>query len=221
MHRRRQPLGRRRDGTTNTRRSFLLVFLGGLWFLSGLGSASAQTNYPVEATIELRDSNGQLLDAFTSVCPADGVSVMATGWSANSNVHGTFHSDPVDVGFHPTDAQGVVRFTFRVADVQSGLHTLRLEGTGANGQPRAVEASMVCKCPQPPISGPVVTSGGGSGAGTSVLGRTTDRGAVNSNNGNLAFATTGANLRTLLWIGVDLLIVGYVIRVAQRKTRLA
>jgi hypothetical protein len=184
----------------------LLVFLGGLLLLGGAGSASAQTNYPLEASIELRDANGRLLDANTQTCPADGISVRSTGWAGNAAIHATFHSDPVDLGQYGTDAQGVSTFTFRVANVVNGVHTLQLDGTGANGQPRHVEAAILCNCDQ-------VGNGGGNGA--AVLGKTLDAPA----GGGSVYALTGTNAGTLAMIAFTLLAIGAALRLSTSRSR--
>lgn len=178
-------------------------------------AAHAQTNYPMTTTLELRDSNGRLITAGDSICPEDGVSVYSNGWAGNADVSATFHSDPVDLGRHPTDAGGVLQFSFRVADVATGMHTLRLEGTGADGQPRVVEAGILCECKRSPVPGDGTTgagNGGGNGA-AAVLGQTVERsGGVGSTGGALAYAKTGSNPRLLLSVGFDLLVVGYALR---------
>ncbi len=185
-------------------------------------AAHAQTNYPMTTTLELRDSNGRLITAGESICPEDGVSVYSNGWAGSGDVSATFHSDPVDLGRHPTDGQGVLEFTFRVAEVTAGMHTLRLEGTGGDGRPRVVEAGILCECKRSPVSGGS-TTGGGNGGGNgaaAVLGQTVNRsGGVGGTGGALAYAVTGFNPRLLLSVGFDLLVVGYALRRSTSLSR--
>ena len=174
--------------------------------------ATAQT-YPLAATLELRDSNGRLLDSTTPTCPADGVGVRATGWLANTQVQGEFFSTRYDLGKHPVDVQGVTEFTFRIDGVENGLHTLRLTGTGANGQPRVVEASILCHCNVP-------------GQPTGVLGASQDRvagsvaGAGTSGGGSGgAFGKTGIDAAELAALGFVLLAVGMTLTMAWSRKR--
>jgi hypothetical protein len=178
-----------------------LVFVGLLLGIGATSPAVAQTNYPLSSTIELRDANGNLITSTTPTCPEDGVTVHSTGWLATSAVHATFHSDPVDLGNHPADAAGVVDFTFRVANVEAGMHTLRLEGFGADGQPRVVEASILCQCnpkPVPPVA---------------VLGQTLNN--LPATGGQGFFARTGFDGLKLLAVALDLVLIGLVLRLAQ------
>ncbi|HVV37807.1 MAG TPA: hypothetical protein VHC63_14455 [Acidimicrobiales bacterium] len=177
--------------------------------------AAAQTNYPLTSSIELRDANGNLVTSTTPTCPRDGITVHSTGWLPLSSVHATFHSDPVDLGSHPVDANGNLDFTFRVPNVENGLHTLILEGVGADGQPRTVQASIVCNCnptttPTVAVLGQTLDATGGSSGASSATGSST--------NGSV-FATTGADIAGLLAIAVDLILVGVVLRlVKQHRT---
>jgi hypothetical protein len=182
-----------------------------LSFVAVLPTAYAQQNYPLEGTLELRDKNGVLIDEFHSVCPAEGVTVHATGWRGNSSVHASFHSDPVDLGDYVADAAGVLDFTFRVADVEAGIHTLKLAGTGANGQARNVEASMLCECPTPASgSAPLAVAG-------SALDAPSAFGKVDGGSG--AFGKTGNDALTLAVIALDLVVVGWVLRLAAQRRR--
>ncbi|HVT77507.1 MAG TPA: hypothetical protein VHD87_10790 [Acidimicrobiales bacterium] len=166
------------------------------------------------SSIELRDANGNLVTSTTPTCPRDGITVHSTGWLPLSSVHATFHSDPVDLGSHPVDANGNLDFTFRVPNAENGLHTLILEGIGADGQPRTVEASVLCNCSSPTtptvaVLGQTLDATGGSSA-TSATGSST--------NGSV-FAKTGADIAGALAIAVDLILVGLVLRlVKQHRT---
>jgi hypothetical protein len=171
-------------------------------------AAMAQT-YPLADTLELRDSNGRLLDSTTPTCPADGVGVRSTGWSPNSVVQGEFFSTRYDLGKHPVDSDGVLSFTFRVEGVENGMHTLRLTGTGAKGQPRVVEASILCQCKTP------------GEQPSAVLGSSLDRVAgsvgTNAGNGSGAFGKTGVDAAQLAAIGFGLLTVGLTLTLARRR----
>jgi hypothetical protein len=192
------------------RRTLGLVLVGLFAIVAATGPAAAQTNYPAASAIELRDANGNLIDSTTPTCPEDGINVHSTGWLANSSVHATFHSDPVDLGVHPANASGVVDFFFRVSNVDPGMHTLRLEGLGADGQPRVVEASILCQCNPKPAQ-PVAVLGQTQ---TNVAGSAgTPTGASSG-----FFAKTGLDVTTLLAVGIDLLLIGVVLHLARTGT---
>ena len=168
-------------------------------------AAAAQTNYPVSSVIELRDANGNLINETTPTCPEDGVAVYSTGWLPNSAVHATFHSDPINLGSHSVDGAGVLRFTFRVTAVTNGVHTLILDGFGADGAPRTVQASILCQCNQPTT--PVA-----------VLGNTLSAtGAPRAAAGQGFFGKTGLDVRSLLAVAIDLLLIGLVLRLAYTR----
>jgi hypothetical protein len=182
--------------------------VGLLFVIGAAGPAMAQTTYPVASAIELRDANGNLINSTTPTCPKDGISVHATGWLANSVVHATFHSDPVDLGPHAVDAAGALDFMFRVENVDPGMHTLHLEGTGADGQPRVIEASILCQCTAPPAQPSAVL-------GETLASRSGDTAA---RSGNGIFAKTGLDVNTILAIAVDLVLVGVVLQLARPRT---
>jgi hypothetical protein len=190
---------------------WVVVFFAVLVCAVGASSpVMAQTNYPLGSAIELRDANGNLITSTTPTCPEDGINVHSTGWLATSSVHATFHSDPVDLGNHAADANGVVDFFFRVSQVENGMHTLRLEGLGANGQPRVIEAAILCEC-KPSPSAP-----------SAVLGQTLDNvagsaGTTTSRGVSGFFAKTGLDVTTLLAVALDLVLIGIVLRLAQTR----
>jgi hypothetical protein len=177
------------------------------------GPALAQTNYPAEITIELRDSQGRLLSASTPACPAEGIDVHSTGWLGDSDNHGTFHSDPVDLGTHKVNSAGVLDFRFHVNNVVNGIHTVELKGTGANGQPRTVEASILCEC-KPAATPPLAVAGSSLS-----FGKTDDGSTVVA--GKTAFGKTGSDAMKLVVIALDLLAVGLALTIAARKARAA
>ena len=173
--------------------------------------AFAQT-YPAQATFEIRDANGNLITSTTGVCPGDGLFVHSTGWLGNSDAQVTFHSDPVNIGTFRANSSGVLDFSFRVPNVENGMHTLKVSGTGADGKPRVVEASILCNCTQP-----------ANGQPTAVLGSTLDAfgktGGSSSTGGGGAFAKTGADALKILFVAVDLVLVGFVLRMAVARSR--
>ena len=188
------------------------LIVAGLLFALGVQSpVLAQTNYPASSSIELRDANGNLITSTTPTCPADGINVHSTGWLANSAVHATFHSDPVDLGSHLVAANGNLDFFFRVENVEAGMHTLRLEGFGADGHTRVVEASILCQCNPNPA------------APSAVLGQTLDnvagsaRGLTTARAPSGFFAKTGLDATTLLAVALDLILIGVVLELAKSR----
>lgn len=198
-------------------KKFVLIAVASLLVFSGV--ARAQTNYPVQATIEVRDQNGNLVGE-AGVFAGDPLTVFSTGWFALVFIQATWFSDPVDLGKHQTNDKGELRFTFIVPDVPPipGIHTLRLEGTGANGQFRRVDVAI--KVNQRPGSGSTTTSTtlvGGSGGGSNVLGKTQENGST----GSSAFAKTGAFLARSAYVGFALLAMGAALFLAVRKRNVA
>ena len=213
------------------------VFLGGLWVLGGVTAATAQVNYPLSPTIELFDSNGNAVNAIRGVCPADGIAVASSGWKPDSNIDATFRSDPVSIGTHRTDAGGVVRFLFRLAEVPNGIHTVQLDGTGTDGQPRMVQAAVLCDCEKPPVTttttavpGSATTTSAPGSATTTTLapggGGSNNNSSSSSNSGALGtvvnrglFARTGLNIGTLIGIALTLVAAGLALFVAAKRNR--
>ncbi len=171
--------------------------------MGATGIAHAQTNYPATATLELRDEQGGTIE--DGVCVNAIVRVRANGWASSTDVKAEYFSEAVQLGTYKSDATGEVNFQFRVPNAPPvpGTHTFRLSGTGANGQPRTVEAAIRCLgfCDQP--NGGV----GGSGAGR------TNSGSV--------FGKTGSELLPFLQVGLALFAVGAVLAMATRKRRAA
>lgn len=195
-------------------KKFVLVAVGALLVLGGV--AQAQSNYPTQATIEVRDENGQLVGE-AGVFVGDPLTVFSTGWAVEVFIQATWFSDPVDLGKHKTNAAGELRFTFSVPNTPPvpGIHTLRLEGTGANGEFRRVDVAI--KVNQRPGSGTTTSTTLAGGGGSNVLGKTTENG---STGGGSAFAKTGAFLARSAYIGFALLAVGAALFVAVRKRNL-
>ena len=208
-------------------KKFVLVVVGALLLLSGV--AHAQTNYPTNATIEVRDENGNLVGN-AGVQVGDPLSVFSDGWAALVDVQATWFSDPIDLGKHKTNTKGELRFTFDVPDAPPvpGIHTLRLEGIGANGEFRRLDVAIKVK-PRDNGNTPTTVPGGngngngngngggnggnGGGNGSTVLGSTLSR----STGGTSAYAKTGAFIERTAYIGFALLAVGAALFLAVRK----
>ncbi|MDP1794132.1 MAG: hypothetical protein Q8K63_08340 [Acidimicrobiales bacterium] len=193
-------------------KKFVLVAMGALLMLGGV--ARAQSNYPVEATIEVRDENGQLVGE-AGVRVGDPLSVFSEGWAILVEIQATWFSDPVDLGKHKTDSGGDLRFTFEVPDAPPvpGIHTLRLEGTGADGQFRRVDVAI--KVTERAGAGGVTTTTLAGGAGSNVLGSSLNN--SNGASGGSAFAKTGAFLARSAYVGFALLMMGAALYVGVRK----
>jgi hypothetical protein len=168
-------------------------------------AARAQTNYPIHIGIEVRDANGNLITADTGLHVGDIMNIVSDGWFADSDVTFTFFSDPILLGVRKADAQGIVRAQFAVPNVEPGMHTLRLTGTGADGKPRTVDFPIK-------VIGDSV-----------VAGKTLDNvtgGATGSATGSSAFGKTGAaHAREIAAIGFALFAVGAALVLAVRRTR--
>ncbi len=119
------------------RKTLTLLFAAFLLMATGASVAQAQT-YPVNATFEVRDANGNLITTDVGLYPGDPFSIVAGGWMVGTTVTVTFHSEPILLGTLVADAQGFVRATYRVPEVPPGIHTVRLQGTGTDGKPRSL-----------------------------------------------------------------------------------
>jgi hypothetical protein len=163
--------------------------------------ARAQTNYPAQSHIEVRDANGNLITADTGLHVGDPMNITSDGWQGGSTVTFTFFSSPILLGTAQADSQGVVRAMFRVPQVEPGMHTLRLTGVGADGNARTVDF---------PIK--VI-------ADSVVAGRTLDA-ATGTGSGSSAFGKTGAaHAREIAAIGFALFAVGAALVLAIRRSR--
>ncbi len=227
-------------------KKFVVLILGAaLLTLSGV--ARAQSNYPTTTTIEIRDENGNLLTAKGSTV-GDPLSVFSDGWAVEVDVQATWFSDPIDLGKHKTDKKGELRFTFDTPDAPPvpGVHTLRLEGTGANGEFRRVDAAVRVE----PKGGTTTTTAGNNGNGNGNGNGQGGNGNGNNGNGNgngngggngssaggsgggssvlgktvtnsaggaSAYAKTGAFIAKTAYIGFALLAVGAALFLAVRK----
>ena len=174
----------------------LLVLVAAVFVVATTGgiapAANAQTNYPVEPTCELR-ADGHVVNATVGVEPGEQVTAPCTRWAPNSVVQITFFSTPIDLGRHQTDSQGILHFSFTAPNVEPGVHTVRFEGTGANGQPRVVNLPLR-------ILGSEAT---GAPAGDASR-----------------FAKTGpSHLKEMLEIGFALLAAGIALVIAVRRSR--
>lgn len=210
-------------------RKLLAIFFTVLCLGLSANVAHAQTNYPVDARLEIRDENGNILDLSAGVFVGDDVVVFSSGWfpipqtpppppNVLTVVAYTFFSDPIDLGTSPVNDKGETTFRFKIPDVEPGMHTLRLDGTGANGQPRRLEVPVKVLQRGTPLTPTIPGSGGGStntgNNSTQVLGKTSDSG--------LAFAKTGLDhLLQIVQIGLALFAAGAVIVLAVRRSRRA
>lgn len=175
----------------------------GVLLLPAAGVAHAQSNYPLQATLELRDAqDGSIEDG---VCVGAEIRVRANGWQAGAALRAQYFSDPVELGTFKAGNDGAVAFSFNVPDAPPvpGTHTFRLSGVGANGQPRTVEAAIRClgNCDQP----------GAAVAGKAVA----DTGRGSSSN----FAKTGAFLGQWFFVGFALVATGVALIIAVRQNR--
>lgn len=191
-------------------KKFVLLIVAASLALGGV--AHAQTNYPTEATVEIRDGNGNLIGE-AGVTVGDPLTVFSTGWAVQVEIQATWFSDPVDLGRHRSNDKGEVRFTFNVPDVPPipGIHTLRLEGTGANGQPRRVDIAIKVNARPGNTTTPRPT----------VLGSSLDNNTTTGGSSTSAFAKTGAFLARSAYVGFALLAIGAALYVAVRKRNLA
>jgi hypothetical protein len=187
------------------RRTLTLLFAALLLLVTGASVAHAQ-NYPVTATFELRDGNGNLITTDVGLYPGDPFTVIANGWLPGTVVTFTFHSDPILLGTQIADAQGFVRANFLVPQVPPGIHIVRLQGTGADGKPRSVE-------------GPMRVLARTSVAGSSVDAPSAAGGATRSGTGSSVFGNTGLNAQELAALGFALLAVGAALVLAVRRQR--
>ncbi len=207
--------------------------------------ARAQTNYPANATIEVRDANGNIITTDVAVQPGDPMQIFSTGWQPGATITFTFFSDPIILGYDVADARGEVDATFPVPDVEPGMHTLRLTGFGANGQQRAVDYPIRVAA-RPAATNPPGAGGAGSGAGGvgsgaggvagdgggsgslggsgsglssgSRLGSATGSGSGSGGAGG-AFGLTGMDADEFAKVGFALLAIGAALVVAVRRSR--
>jgi hypothetical protein len=204
--------------------------------LLSTGIAHAQTNYPVNGTLELTDAQGRSID--NGICEFALVNARANAWAAGSPVKAEYFSDAVQLGTFNANSNGVMTMSFHVPDAEPvpGTHTFRLTGTGSDGQARSIEAAIKCLVcdPSPPSTvpgggggGSVVGGGGGSvlgggdasGAGSQVLGKTLDAPRATDGGAGSLFGKTGSDLVPIFEIGAALLAVGAALVLAVRKRR--
>lgn len=158
--------------------------------------------YPVNSTFEVRDANGNLIDGTHGLHVGDMMNIVSAGWQPGSAVAFDFFSTAIHLGDVKADTGGVVRASYAVPQVEPGMHTLRLTGTGKDGQPRVVEY-------------PILVIGN-----TAVLGRTLTN-ATGSGSSNAGFfGKTGLDhAMNIAGIGLALLAVGLVLTLAVRRSR--
>lgn len=216
-------------------RKLVVVFAAS--FLTAIAfAAHAQTNYPVQVTIEVRDSNGQDPSVGAGVAVGDPLNVRATAWLALSDVRAQFFSTPIELGTYKADKNGVLKFTFNVPNVEPGMHTLRLSGTGNDNKPRVVEAPIKVRAASTGTgagagtgNGTATGAGTGSatgsstgsgsaatGSGSQVLGRAVANASAGSSSRSV-FGKTGANIVPILEVGLAMLAAGTALVLAVRK----
>lgn len=192
----------------------VLVAICALLMLGGVANAKDKPpkdkppkppkNYPAHKSTEVRHQNGGLVGA-AGVAVLEQLTGVSTGWAARVPVRTNWFSDPIDLGSYLTDDAGDLRFTFDVPDAPPvpGVHTLRLEGTGANGQFRRVDLAIKVNA----AGG--VASALAAGSANSTLGRASGS----------SFAKTGAFVANSAYVGFALLMVGIALFVGVRKRK--
>lgn len=188
------------------RRTLTLLFVAFLFMGTGGAVAQAQT-YPVHATFEVRDANGNLITTDVGLYPGDPFSVVAGGWTVGTTVTVTFHSEPILLGALIADADGFVRATYRVPEVPPGIHTVRLQGTGTDGKPRTLEWAMR-------VLARPAAAGTPGGASTNAA-----RSAGSSGSRSSAFGKTGLDAQEIAAFGFALFAVGAALVMAVRRQR--
>lgn len=79
----------------------------------------------------------------TIVVPGEAIVVSGTGWLPDSIVTFTLFSDPVELGTAQVAADTSFSAELEIpSSVAPGTHTLRVSGTGANGEPRVEELTI-------------------------------------------------------------------------------
>lgn len=165
--------------------------------------------YPAQSSTVVRDANGNIIDGTHGLYVGDPMNIVSDGWMPNSMVAFDFLSTVIHLGDVAADASGVVRATFLVPDVEPGQHTLRLTGTGPDGQPRVVEYPILVLARSQPsqVLGQTLTNAGGSAAGR-------------TGGGLSAFGKTGLDQAlAIAGIGLALFAIGLALTLAVRRSR--
>ena len=75
--------------------------------------------------------------------PGDDVTITGSGWLPDSTVALTLFSDPISLGTAEVDEFGDFETVVTIpVTTPEGTHTVQISGTGENGQPKVVTASI-------------------------------------------------------------------------------
>lgn len=121
------------------------VVLGGADYTVRLGTNCLTT---CDTTVS---DNGQPV---LMMVPSGSVELTGDGYQPGSSVEVWLFSDPVRLGELTVDAGGNFSGTVPLGGAVPGEHTLRLLGTGADGQPRTLEVAVVVNVESAPVPGP-------------------------------------------------------------------
>jgi hypothetical protein len=105
-------------------------------------------------------TKGQASLSVDDVVPGDEVTVTGDGFTPGETVEGTLFSDPVDLGSASADDEGNGALTFTVPEVESGTHTVQLEGSESG---RVVTATLTVSAEaaeQEPVAAALPQTGG-------------------------------------------------------------
>lgn len=189
----------------------LLVAVGAALVFSHSSPAQAQTNYPLEATIVVRDANGKVITAADGIVVGQPLTVTANGWFPGTSVALSFVCDDGGVfqlGASNAGATGEVVQAFKVPVGAIGFCSLRLDGTGSNGNPRSVEAAL--RVVTTAVAGAAVGADGGTAPGAAAnLGAAADARPL---------AKTGVDVWGLVAIGLSAIAVGLALALAMRRS---
>jgi len=100
-------------------RRFAIGLAAALLLLFTATAASAQTSYGAPAP----GSDNQ------TVTQGDSITITFNGLHPNEGYDGVVTSDPIDLGVHQSDSNGVLSFTFSTAPLAPGSHTLTVTST--------------------------------------------------------------------------------------------
>jgi LPXTG-motif cell wall-anchored protein len=137
------------------------VVLGGADFTVRLG-----TNCLTTCEAAVRDDGQPVL----TLVPSGNVELAGDGYQPGSSVEVWLFSDPVRLGVLTVDNDGSFSGTAPVGAAVPGEHTLRLLGTGADGQPRTVEVAVIVTTESAPVPGPGELPSTGTSATPLLLG---------------------------------------------------
>lgn len=135
--------------------------------------AAAQQYPPAENSLIISD---------TTPTPGQTVDIQARTFVAGSTVTVTLNSEPVQLGTAAADGAGVANLSATIpASTPLGAHTIVATGTGADGAPLTLTASITV----------VAADDGGAGSGSGSLPRTGDDSSIPLARIGLALAAAG------------------------------